>query len=150
MTASTWMPELQNRYLSCCLAIIFNGMDRPYVSVCYRFATYQASAACHVPRCRCRVNSSIGKRPALVRFLLLNSRHSPGRRLRQLYATFGLMHRSTTDPPIRSAHRRHALAGTPLYRVLHIGVGSRALPVATSSGQTTTCLPSCHWIVTAL
>ena len=42
------------------------------------------------------------------------------------------------------------LPGTPLYRVLHIGVGSRALPVATWSGQTTTCLPSCHWIVTAL
>ena len=52
--------------------------------------------------------------------------------------------------PIRSPHRCHALAGTPLYRVLHIGVGRRALPVATSSGQTTTCLPSCHWIVTAL
>src|SRR3954454_14146869 len=51
---------------------------------------------------------------------------------------------------IRSPHRRHVLAGTPHYRVLHIGVGSRALPVATSSGQMTTCLPSCHWIVTAL
>ena len=60
---------------------------------------------------------------------------------------------------INAARRTHApqhsgppitLAGTSLYRVLHIGVGRRTLPVATSSGQTTTCLPSCHWIVTAL
>jgi hypothetical protein len=52
--------------------------------------------------------------------------------------------------PIGSVHRRGATRRNPLYRMLHIGVGNRAFPVATSSGQTTTCLPSCHWIVTAL
>ena len=46
---------------------------------------------------------------------------------------------------LRSGGRRKSL-----YRMLHIGAGRRALPVATSSGQTMTCLPSCHWIVTAL
>src|SRR2546425_11328062 len=32
------------------------------------------------------------------------------------------------------------------YRWLHGGVGSRGFPVASSSGQTTTFMPSCHWM----
>ena len=36
------------------------------------------------------------------------------------------------------------------YRLLHGGVGNLGLPAATSSGQTTTCLPSIHWMVMAL
>src|SRR6516165_5081927 len=35
-------------------------------------------------------------------------------------------------------------------RSLHDGVGKRGFPEASSSGQTTTCLPSCHWMVIAL
>jgi hypothetical protein len=34
-------------------------------------------------------------------------------------------------------------------RSFHGGVGNRGFPDASSSGQTTTCLPSCHWIVIA-
>jgi hypothetical protein len=36
------------------------------------------------------------------------------------------------------------------YRPLHDGVGNLGFAVATSSGQTNTDLPSCHWTVTAL
>ena len=41
-------------------------------------------------------------------------------------------------------------AASRFYRWLHGGVGKRGFPAPTSSGQTTTCLPSCHWIVIAL
>jgi len=36
------------------------------------------------------------------------------------------------------------------YRWPQGGVGKRGFPVATSSGHTTTALPSCHWTVIAL
>ena len=36
------------------------------------------------------------------------------------------------------------------YRWFHGGVGKRGLPLARSSGHTTTRLPSCHWIITIL
>jgi hypothetical protein len=39
--------------------------------------------------------------------------------------------------------------GATSYRAVQGGVGNFGFPVATSSGQTITCLPSCHWVVTA-
>src|SRR5439155_2000372 len=55
--------------------------------------------------------------------------------------------RGDTEPhqPTWGAYRRRTS-----YRPLHGGVGNLGLPAATSSGQTTTCLPSCHWMVIAL
>ena len=53
-------------------------------------------------------------------------------------------------------HRRHEdgdgeeLPGLAHGRCLHGGVGKRSLPGASSSGQTITFLPSCHWNITIL
>ena len=57
------------------------------------------------------------------------------------------------SPPdaLRPARRASAARrGEGGYRAVQGGVGNFGLPVATSSGQTMTCLPSCHWVVTAL
>jgi hypothetical protein len=82
--------------------------------------------------------SEVGAQSVHDRFVARNSNAS----------TFGLVpgHSAPQCTDLISA----IVHGAPLYRMLHVGVGSRALPVATSSGQTMTCLPSCHWIVTAL
>src|SRR5262249_21322842 len=52
-------------------------------------------------------------------------------------------------PSVWSSQRLEVIA-PPIYRWVHCGFGNRGFPEATSSGQTTACWPSCHWIVIGL
>src|SRR6185369_971326 len=52
--------------------------------------------------------------------------------------------------PGEEQDERKASHSTAHLRWLHGGVGNRAVPGASSSGQTITFLPSCHWNTTIL
>ena len=58
---------------------------------------------------------------------------------------------SSEHPECRLAHNGSLLCEQHCrYRWLHGGFGNRGFPETSSSGQTTTCLPSCHWMAIAL